>query len=358
MAPEIPCSSMYALSPAKDKDNPTSSVLSIIDDLSKALNFAICEIREINENAKLLSLNARIEAARAGSSGAAFGVVAHEMQSLSEKTAGVADEMANQTTSTISNLLDFIGGNVRGTRLADLALSNIDLVDRNLYERTCDVRWWATDAAIVQALISQSEEDFRFASERMGLILNAYTVYHDLVLCDLNGTVVANGRPQTYRLKGRKEAKSYWLTSALKLASGDHFVCQPPHDSELVPGEKVAIYATAVRERGLSNGRPIGVLAVVFNWQSLANAILNSSVFDQETWRMFVDGSGNVLAASPNVPPNFRFPVQRYEQVFKMPRGYVVDQFEGKDVCIAHALSPGFETYSTGWHSVLIQPLY
>jgi hypothetical protein len=73
---------------------------------------------------------------------------------------------------------------------------------------------------------------------------------------------------------------------------------------------------------------------------------------------IFVDDDGTVLAASANVPPNLPFPVQRYEQVIKIPRDYVVDQFEGKDVCIAHALSPGFETCSTGWYSVLIQPLY
>ncbi len=89
----------------------------------------------------------------------------------------------------------------------------------------------------------------------------------------------------------------------------------------------VAIYSTAVREHGFLNGRPIGVLGVVFNWENLANAILNSSVFDEATWRMFVDGSGNVLAASSNVPKNFRFPVQRYEKVFQD-----ADWFRGRSI--------------------------
>ena len=34
-------------------------------------------------------------------------------------------------------------------RSVDLALNAFELIDRNLYERTCDVRWWATDAAVV-----------------------------------------------------------------------------------------------------------------------------------------------------------------------------------------------------------------
>jgi hypothetical protein len=39
----------------------------------------------------------------------------------------------------------------RGERMVDLSLNAIELMDRNLYERTCDVRWWATDSAIVAA---------------------------------------------------------------------------------------------------------------------------------------------------------------------------------------------------------------
>ncbi len=30
-----------------------------------------------------------------------------------------------------------------GERLVDLALNAIEIIDRNLYERSCDVRWWA-----------------------------------------------------------------------------------------------------------------------------------------------------------------------------------------------------------------------
>jgi hypothetical protein len=41
---------------------------------------------------------------------------------------------------------------IRGSRLPDLSLNAIDIIDRNLYERSCDVRWWATDSAIVDEL--------------------------------------------------------------------------------------------------------------------------------------------------------------------------------------------------------------
>lgn len=40
-------------------------------------------------------------------------------------------------------------GETRGERLVDLARNVIDIIGRNPYERSCDVRWWATDAARV-----------------------------------------------------------------------------------------------------------------------------------------------------------------------------------------------------------------
>lgn len=124
----------------KEVAGPTDLVVKIVEQLADTTTSAINEIREISENAKLLSLNARIEAARAGSSGAAFEVVAQEMQALSTNTASIADDMANKTHESISNRVNIIGGNVRGTRLADIALNSVDLIDRILYERTCDVR--------------------------------------------------------------------------------------------------------------------------------------------------------------------------------------------------------------------------
>ena len=38
--------------------------------------------------------------------------------------------------------------------MVDLSLNAIELIDRNLYERTCDVRWWATNSAVVDCAAS------------------------------------------------------------------------------------------------------------------------------------------------------------------------------------------------------------
>jgi hypothetical protein len=38
-------------------------------------------------------------------------------------------------------------------------------------------------------------------------------------------------------------------------------------------------------------------------------------------------------------------------------KNHIFVEYGGLNCCIAHALSPGFEGYSTGWHSVIIQRL-
>ncbi|MFP3526735.1 chemotaxis protein, partial [Pantoea sp. SIMBA_072] len=83
-------------------------------------------------------------------------------------------------TDELNTLGNRLVSQLRGGRLADLALNMIDIMDRNLYERSCDVRWWATDSAVVDCATAPSEANRRQAVQRLGVILGAYTVYLDL----------------------------------------------------------------------------------------------------------------------------------------------------------------------------------
>src|SRR5882724_7104790 len=167
-----------------------------ISELAKTLltriRESIKEIGDINLQARVLSINAQIEAARAGEAGRSFTVVGQEMVTFSNRIQQAAKKLEQQSEGLVLELAEIsrhLATNVRGTRLGDLALTNIDLIDRNLYERSCDCRWWATDAAMVAALEkAQDETVTTYASQRLGVILKAYTVYFDIVVADLNGT--------------------------------------------------------------------------------------------------------------------------------------------------------------------------
>ena len=172
-------------------------ITSITVELAEKMKRTIDAIEKINTQSKILTVNAKVESARAGRAGDAFSVVANEMSTLSNEISELVKKLEKETQvefQEIARLNEYFATNFRGTRLSDIALTNIDLVDRNLYERSCDVRWWATDQSIVDALENQTQQACQYASMRLGVILNSYTVYFDLVLCDCAGNVIANGR--------------------------------------------------------------------------------------------------------------------------------------------------------------------
>lgn len=333
-------------------------------DLSSRLDQSLTRIESITEQSRVLSLNAQIEASRSGSAGTAFGVVAQEMRQLSHRTTAVAAALSEHVRET-ANQLELISlslaNQVRGMRLSDLALHNIDLIDRNLYERSCDCRWWATDSSLVDALTAGTPDALQFASKRLGVILDSYTVYLDLVLADRNGTIVANGRPNQFHSKGSNHANSDWFRAAWATHSGQEFGFESVHPSSLVNGQRTVIYSCGVRTEGDVRGELMGVLGVVFNWDELAQKIVDSTpLYDDErscTRVCICDNSGVVLAENRPRKVSEMSDLPSHHELFSQQKGFVMESDAGKKVVIAHAQAPGFETYSTGWRSLIVQQL-
>lgn len=334
--------------------------------IEKKLRNSLKEFGDIHMQATLLSINARIEAARAGDAGKSFAVVAKSMGEFSEKTHKAADELANEVQRDVEELSQIskqLSTEVRGQRLSDLALNNIDIIDRNLYERSCDVRWWATDPSLTEACEAPDNAELsQHASKRMGVILNAYTVYFDLVLCTPeDGKIIANGRPHEFRSVGTQVAQCEWFKTARATQSGDEFGFETAHTTPLVNGQRILAYSCAVRKGGESHGNVLGVLGILFRWDSLAQMVLRNTPLPEEersnTRVMIVDKGGFVLADTGDGALRDRLNFKGMDKLFMEKKGFVMTDYEGGLALVAHAFSPGFETYSTGWHSVIIQHL-
>lgn len=350
--------------PASEANGLPEQILSLADALGEKVRTSLKQIDEINTQSSLLSLNAKIEAARAGAAGRSFAVVATEMGELSETTKRVAVQLSSKLGGDIAELQNIsqrLASDVLGTRLADLALTNIDLIDRNLYERSCDVRWWATDSSVVDLLADPTPERVEYACKRLGVILNAYTVYFDLVVCSLDGEVLANGRPQTYKSIGMNAGKQRWFQTALQTRSGDEFGFEIVHASPLVDGAYILGYSCAVRRGGEADGEPIGVLGILFNWRGLAQTVVDRTpLTEEEKTRSRVcilSEEGVILADTQGAPLSgeLRFPDR--ESIWTSPKCFSEVEEEAGQLLVAHAKAPGFETYSTHWHSVILQRL-
>ncbi|MFD1191697.1 methyl-accepting chemotaxis protein [Phenylobacterium conjunctum] len=332
-------------------------ILELSERLSKVAGAKIGEISTINREAKMLAINALITAARAGEAGKAFAIVAEEFKRIASEIDDVAIGMETQVRADLRELSAVgaaILSHLRGQRLADLALNAIEIIDRNLYERTCDVRWWATDSAVVDCVAQPGPEASRHASSRLKVILDAYTVYLDLWICDARGRVVATGRPEKYAAtRDLSVAAAPWFQQAMRTASGDEFVaCDVAREAALA-GAPVATYATAIRQGGKATGRPVGVLGVHFDWRPQAQAVVDGvRLTGEEAARsriMLLDHKGRVLASSDRKG--------ELEEVFHLPGDAVsMGSYAIDGATVGYALTPGYETYrGLGWYGCILQ---
>lgn len=317
----------------------------------------ITQINGVTRETRTLALNALIEAARAGDAGRGFSVVANEVKAVSMRIQEISGALSTDLSRSIVELTDIgrqMAEQVRGQRLADQALNMIEIIDRNLYERSCDVRWWATDSAVVDCLESPSPDTARHASRRLGVILQSYTVYLDLWIIDAEGRVVANGRPAQYpNVVGTDVSRTDWFRSAMETRTGEEFAVADVETVGPLNHAQAAIYSAAVRAGGETTGRALGALGIFFDWRPQAAAVVGGgrrSAEEQARTRcMLLDSHHRVIASSDNKGVlTETFPLKAHTN-----SGHYTD---AEGAMVGFALTPGYETYrGLGWYGVIVQ---
>ncbi|WP_321859167.1 methyl-accepting chemotaxis protein [Paraburkholderia tropica] len=320
----------------------------------------INDINEINRETTFLALNALIEAARAGDAGRGFAVVANQVKHVSKRIGEVTDTLNKELTGSLKELTevgDLMIDTMRthdGQRCVDLALNMIDIIDRNLYERSCDVRWWATDSAVVECVAHESGATAAHATDRLSVILDSYTVYKDLWVINCDGRVLASGRRSAYPIGGSNVANESWFQAALKTHSGADYVASNIQTLSHLKHAQVATYSTAIRERGAVDGKILGALAIFFDWAPQADAVVKSVRLSADEWNrtrcMIVDSSFRVIASSDGRGIlEETFPLRTDGRL----AGFYSDN---EQTTISFAATPGYETYrGLGWYGVVCQ---
>jgi len=114
-------------------------VMEKIADSSERITGFMDEISQIGTQTNLLSLNASIEAAKAGEFGKGFAVVAEEVKLLSERSAISIEKINNLIADSSQNVTD--GSDVinNATKVFENIMAQVQLIDKEVLETTGDI---------------------------------------------------------------------------------------------------------------------------------------------------------------------------------------------------------------------------
>jgi hypothetical protein len=321
------------------------------------------KVQDDKQSIKLISLNGIVFASKLGKRGVALGPVFERITETGDFATAKMEEL----------LREMAYGELRLNlqTLETFSKQAIDLIDRNLFERSAAIRWWATDKYLWQALVDPSEENVQAASRRLRDVNGSYSMYRNLVLSNRMGRVVAASNPELIPdMKDARVADHPWFNKSMRCKTFGEYAVQDVGESDLERGgRRSLIYSGAVRANGARDGEVVGVLGSLFDWVTESGKILKTCLpkdrngkriqgciafYASRNFEVIETSDAQIvpLGSTPELPPEHRELAagQSASGVFRL----------GDHVYImGSSRSKGYREYQgLGWSAHILRPLF
>jgi hypothetical protein len=211
-------------------------------------------------------------------------------------------ETGSRSNAVFSQSIRDLYGTVLESRL-DSAESTaqllVDLLDRNLYERANDCRWWALTPDI-RAELASAAPDTAAITRILDRINGLYTVYRTLFVYDAQGRILAasNGGLDAPGSGGPPPVEPDLLKRVHALQGSQAYAVTPFAPSAMAGHEPTYVYHAAVRHPD-DVQRVVGGIGIVFETGRELLAMLSGCVTQQAPAQAhFVDRSGRTVSST------------------------------------------------------------
>ena len=254
-------------------------------------------------------------------------------------------------SESTTNLYQTVVSSVLTDCLAQAALA-MDIMDRNLYERANDCRWWALTGAFQEALAPGGEPRRSELTAVLRTINGLYTVYSNLLVFDTAGRVVAVSNPAYNDLVGQPLAAE-WTRQTLGLRDSQGYCVSPFATTSIYANLPTYVYSAVIRG---ADDDPLGGIAIVFDSAPQFIAMLEDALPRKEdgsivdgAFALFTENDGRIIASTnPDLTPGRKIEIGR--EFFTLERGgsYAnIIEFNDRYYAIGSRLSSGYREYKS-----------